>query len=215
MAMAGPPSGGGGRTNGVEERIVRVVRLNGEPGYDPIAKHRCLRSRLASVDAGTLAVLRAAFGLDDWAHAITDRLLRLDVARALRAVPVEVAKALPHTAAAVAHAERRQAPGYQPRPARKERPSEPGHATTPADRLRRYLREQPGLAGTAVGHVLAVLLGGDAKAIAGLVATGRHLVEDARAAAHVTDPPRRARTRSVQLLPAAARPMLASEAAGE
>ena len=55
--------------------------------------------------------------------------------------------------------------------------------------------------------------GGDAKAVTSLVTAGRVLLEEARAAAGVTDPPRRARTRSVQLLPAAARPMLASEAA--
>ena len=213
MAQAGPPTGGGGRTNGTEERMARVVKLNGEAGFDPIARHRCIRSRLAPVAPSTMAVLETAFRPDDWARSIVDPDVRHAVEHALRAVPVEVAKILPLTAAPLAHAARRQAAGYQAPPAKKPRPSDPGHTPSPAERLRKHLAEQPGLAGTAVGHVLAVLLGGDAKAITSLVTAGRHLLEDARIAASVTDPPRRARTRSVQLLPAAARPMLASEAA--
>lgn len=213
MAQAGPPTGGGGRTNGTEERLVRVVKLNGESGFDPIARHRCIRSRLAPVAPSTMIVLETAFRPDDWARSIVDPDVRAAVEIALRAVPVEIAKVLPLTAGPLAHAARRQAPGYQPPPTKKARPSEPGHTPTAAERLRKHLGEQPGLAGTAVGHVLAVLLGGDAKAVTSLVTAGRVLLEEARAAAGVTDPPRRARTRSVQLLPAAARPMLASEAA--
>ena len=214
MAQSGPPTGGGGRTNGNDERMARFVKLNSEARqFDPIARHRCIRSRLAPVAPSTMAVLETAFRPDDWARSIVDPDVRHAVEHALRAVPVEVAKILPLTAAPLAHAARRQAAGYQAPPAKKPRPSDPGHTPSPAERLRKHLAEQPGLAGTAVGHVLAVLLGSDAKAITSLVTAGRHLLEDARAAAHVTDPPRRARTRSVQLLPAAARPMLASEAA--
>lgn len=60
MALAGPPTGGGGRTNGVEARAVEGWRL------DAVARERCIRHRLADVPSEALAVLRAAYGPEDW-----------------------------------------------------------------------------------------------------------------------------------------------------
>jgi hypothetical protein len=195
MALAGPPASGGGRSNGVEAAAVEQRRL------DATGRHRCIRARLSDVARGAMRTLEVAFGAADWARIIADPDLRHAIEQALAGVPVEVAKILPLTGQALAHAERRQAPGYRAPPAKRHRFSELGHTPSPAEHLRRHLAHEPGLAGTAVGHVLAVLLGGDQGARTGLLVAGRMLLEEARAAAGVTDPPRQARTRSVQLLP--------------
>jgi hypothetical protein len=234
MAQSGIQSGG--RTNGVEERLVRFVRLAGESGFDPVARHRCIRRRLerAAVPPDQLEVLRAAFSPEDWTRAITDPDIRNAVEGALLGVPGEVVRVLPLTETARTYAARRQAPkasssspvvvsgplraidGGQdretgvrcafrpaapPPKAKKSGPSDPGNATL-AEKLRRHLREQPGLAGTARGFVMTILLGSDLKATARLIGAGRQLVEHARAAAGVVDPPRSRRARSVQLVPA-------------
>jgi hypothetical protein len=214
MALTGPPTGGGGRHNGVEARAVEQHRL------DSVRRHRCIRARLAPVAPSAVHVLHAAFGVADWVRAVADPLLRADLETAVAGVPPEVLRVLPLTEAAQAHSARRQAPvaasdepvlvldasegvrcAYRPAApppkAKKGRPVDPSKKApeTPRDRLRRYLAAQPGLAGTAVGHVMQVALGEDRGAWRGLLRAGADLVARARAEAGVQDPPRR---RSIQ-----------------
>ncbi len=125
MAQAGPPTGGGGRTNGTEERMARVVKLNGEAGFDPVARHRCIRSRLALVAPSTMAVLETAFGPDDWARSIVDPDVRHAVEHALRAVPVEVAKSC-RSPRARSRTPRAGRPQATKRPGQKGAPLRPG-----------------------------------------------------------------------------------------
>lgn len=250
MAMSGPPSGGGGRANGVEIAAVQDHRL------DAVARHRCIRTRLAPVPPADLEVLRAAFGPEDWSRAIGDVDLRLHVERALRGVDPAVARVLPLTAAARAHAARRQVPvvmsgtpvivqgplrvvavlgrcasaqdreqgvrcAYRPSPPapkKKARPSDHGaaparpltDAETLTAKLRRHLAEQPGLAGSARGHVLSACCAADKSNLRVLLAEATDILARARTAAGVQDPPRSRRVRAAHNLgehPRAAAPL--------
>jgi hypothetical protein len=66
MAQSGPPSGGGGRLNGVEATMLRRLRLFGDKGRDVIADHRRIHALLLGKGAQHLAVVEAAYGPDNW-----------------------------------------------------------------------------------------------------------------------------------------------------
>ena len=250
MALIGPPSHNGGRSNGAEAAMLRKLKMSDDKGIDAIGWHRCIRARLeqSGATAFDINVLRAALSPEDWVRAITDPVVRGDVEVALRAVPSEIAKLLPLTEAAQAHAARRQAPAtasaepvivaggwdtdpdgetfhagvrcaYRPAPAppksRKARASDPGRKPpeTPAERLKRHLREQPGLAGSARGYVMQLALGEDAASFRGLVRAAADLYANARAAVGVRDQPRPTRVRAHRALPDPAQPLFPSELA--
>lgn len=237
MALIGPPSHSGGRSNGAEAAMLRKVKMSNDNGLDTIGWHRCIRARLeqSGATAFDIKVLRAALSPEDWVRAITDPVVRGDVEVALRAVPSELAKLLPLTEAAQAHATRRQASAMCTNPvlvadetgircvyrpalpspkSKKTRASDPGKKPeTPVERLKRHLREQPGLAGSARGYVMQLALGEDTASFRGLLHAAADLYAHARAAVGVRDQPRRTRVRAHRALPDPAQPLFPSELA--
>lgn len=102
MALSGISGGSGG--NAVEARAVEPRRL------DATGRHRCIRTRLAPLPPTTIAVLRAAYGADDWTRAVDDPQVRAP----LRRVFGELLGVVLLTAEPIAHATRRQAPTDKP-----------------------------------------------------------------------------------------------------
>lgn len=194
MALSGPPTGGGGKSNGVENAAVQPWRLAA------IGRHRCIRARLAlaEVTPEHLAVLRAAYGPEDWTRGIEDLQVRTPVRQAFG----ELINVVLLTSEALAHAARRQA--HRPPPAGKppkDRPSQRRRAATPAEAARRLFEQDPALAGSTRGAAIAAACGEDPARRLALVRHATSMLAEARAAARVVDPQRPRRVRSVQLRP--------------
>lgn len=185
MAMSGIQPGG--RTNGVEARAVDEHRLRA------VARERCLTARLAHVPPGSLTVLRALYGLDHWTTAPELSGVRAMLQSALG----ELADVAPLTAHAIAAAEHRRT---HPRPIKppKDRPSQrgkPSKSKTPSEIARDLLHDDPALAGSPRGAVLAAVASEDKTPLRAILREAAALRFDARRIALVTDaqPPRRIR----------------------
>lgn len=103
-----PMPRGNGAPDG-EAALVRATRLRGEPGSDAIAKHRRIHGRLLLVPSEHLAVLRAAYGPNDWT-----RQLPPDVYAPIRALLGDLVNVAPLSAAARVAAARRMGPSGMP-----------------------------------------------------------------------------------------------------
>lgn len=181
MAQSGIQDGG--RTNGVEARAVEDRRL------DATARHRCIRARLAHLLPSQMAVLQAAYGPDDWTRAIGDTDVRAHVQAALKRLENGAGRALPLTALAIARAAAHAA--AKPRP-RHQRPP----AGTISEKLRRYLEEQPGLAGSARGAVISAACSEDRTTFDAMKAEAVQLVAEASRAAQLQEQRAGSRIRS-------------------
>lgn len=198
MAQSGIQDGG--RTNGVENRMTKAVRLAGETrllralgiaGPDPVAKHRCIRARLAHLPPSQMAVLQAAYGPDDWTRTIGDKDVCAHVQAALRRLENGAGRALPLTPLAIARAAAHAA---------KPRPSRPRHQRTAGgtigEKLRRYLEEQPGLAGSARGAVISAACSEDKATFHVMTREAVQLVAEASRAAQLQEQRAGSRIRS-------------------
>ncbi len=229
MALSGISGGGGG--NAVEARAVEPRRL------DATGRHRCIRKRLAPLPPATMAVLRAAYGADDWARAVDDPQVRAP----LRRVFGELLGVVLLTAEPIAHATRRQAPTDKPcadaetaqeradvtrtprgallcayrRPVPAKAPKKPDpkrRTATSADRAKAYLDRDPALAGSARGWAITTACGEDDKRRKDALRQARMLLTAACVAASVIEgaSQRPGKIRSVQL-PERLRPHTATE----
>lgn len=223
IALAGVQTGGGGRSNGVDLRMARTVRLAGEPGFDPVARHRCIRQRLERAAPAHLAVLRIAYSPNDWtachSQVVPERgeepnpLTAPQVYEAAhKAFGPEVLRLAPETRVARAFERRRRAMPTMPTPPKTDTP-------TARNALAGLFARDPLLARSARGAVLMAACGvcpgcgGSCGLVEAIVAQALAMLCEARAATGVQDPPRSRRVRSVRLeMPEPARPMLASEA---
>lgn len=183
MAQSGIQDGG--RTNGVEARAVEDRRL------DATAKHRCIRARLAHLLPSQMAVLQAAYGPDDWTRTIGDKDVCAHVQAALKKLENGAGRALPLTALALKRAADHAA---------KPRPSRPRHQRTAGgtigEKLRRYLEEQPGLAGSARGAVISAACSEDKATFLAMTREAVELVAEASRAAQLQEQRAGSRIRS-------------------
>lgn len=174
MAQSGIQDGG--RTNGVEARAVEGRRL------DATSRHRCIRARLAHLLPSQMAVLQAAYGPDDWTRTIGDLDVRSHVQAALKRLENGAGRALPLTPLA-----QKRAADHAAKP----RPSRPRHLRPPAgtisEKLRRYLEEQPGLAGSARGAVISAACSEDKATFHVMTREAVQLVAEASKAAQLQE----------------------------
>lgn len=192
MAQSGIQSGG--KSNGVEARAVEDKLLNA------VGRHRCIRARLAHVTLAQEAILRAAYGQDDWTRALED----LQVRAAVRAAYGALVGVVLLTREAVEHAARRQASDYRP-PRAKDRPSSP-RSSTASSAARALCDRDPALAGTARGCAISAACSEDKTRRDELLEQATALLADARSVAGVVEPRAPRRVRSVQLVPREAFP---------
>lgn len=218
-----PMPRGSGAPDG-EAALVRATRLRHEGGFDAIAVHRRIHHALRDAPSEHIAVLRAAYGPDDWT-----RQLPRDVAAPVTRLLRELVNVAPLTAAARAAAARRMGPSdapcaspeeaqgraivtaddtgdvrcaYKPtktprRP--KDRPSQKGKAppATPAEAASALFRADPALAASPRGAVIAVACSSDDARRQGLRREAEALLRAAHDALGVVvvEPTRPRRTR--------------------
>lgn len=211
MALIGPPSGGG-RTNNAEARAVEAYRLQA------VARERCIRQRLARAPHDAVAILRAAYGPEDWTACHSQVNLRTgqtpnpltapEVFSAARSAwNPEVLRLAPLTPIARAYEVRKRA--GPPTPPRPSRPRHEAHdAPLPAAQsLARLFERDPLLARSARGAALSAACGicpgcgsqNKCGVASVLDAQAREMLRRAWAAAGIlSDKPRAPRVRTVR-----------------
>lgn len=223
-----PMPRGAGAPDG-EVALIRATRLRHEGGFDAIATHRRVHRALLEGPSEHIAVLRAAYGPDDWT-----RQLPRDVAVPVAALLRDLVNVAPLAESVRAYAARRMGPSAMPcadtttaeqradvtrdasgrvlcayrrvvpvRPHR-DRPSQRGKTApaTPAEAAAALFQRDPALAASPRGAVIAIACSADRTRAAALSREARRLLEAAHAAMGVVAvEPRPAKARSVQLVP--------------
>jgi len=189
MAMSGIQTGG--RSNGVEAHAVEEHRLAA------VAKARCIKARLDRVSAAHETVLRALYGLDHWTTAPELAPVRAMLQTALG----ELADVAPMTHVAREHAARRQAHPVPPRHPKERAPQrgKPVKPKTPSEIARDLLHDDPALAGSPRGAVIAAAAREDKTELLKILAEARAMATAARTSAGVVELQPSRRVRSVQL----------------